>query len=120
MELERNPDGTPKGYPCCDRRFPDPDPLFRFIDPEEGPSAFWALPYDERSRRLRAYLIAIASGEHPVQAWMVAMDFTPDTIGGLHHLIDVENHDDERIEGLIADGAILDPSRRLIRVVPDA
>ena len=46
MELE--------GYPCCDRTFPDPDPFFRFIDPEEGPSDFWNLPRDERSRRLRA------------------------------------------------------------------
>jgi hypothetical protein len=119
VELERNPDGTPKGCPCCDRVFPDPDPLFRFIDPIEGPGAFWRLPRDERSRRLRAYLIAIAAGEDPLLGWMLAMDFTPDTIRDLHQLIDVENRDDERIEGLIADGATLDPSKRLIRFVLD-
>jgi hypothetical protein len=30
--MERNPDGTPVGYPCCGRLFPDPDPMLRFID----------------------------------------------------------------------------------------
>jgi len=47
--LERNPDGTPKGYPCCGRHYPDLDLMFRFIDPEEGPGQFWELPYHERS-----------------------------------------------------------------------
>ena len=64
-------------------------------------------------------LIAIAAGEHPLLGWMVATDFEPDTIEQLHHLIDVENRDDERIEGLIADGATLDPSKRLIRFLLD-
>ncbi len=39
--LERNPDGTPVAHPCCGRRFPDPDPMFAFIDFEEGPESFW-------------------------------------------------------------------------------
>ena len=43
----------------------------------------------------------------------------PETIAGLHRLIDVENRDDERIEGLIANGATLDPNKRLIRFVLD-
>jgi hypothetical protein len=115
--MERNPDGTPKGYPCCDRCFPDPDPLFRFIDYAEGPSAFWQLPRDERSRRLRLYLLAIASGTDPLLAWMVALDFTPETIRDIHHLIDVENADDARLLGLIEQGA--HPPDRIVRFTPD-
>jgi hypothetical protein len=103
--VERNPDGTPKGYPCCDRRFPDPDPVFRYIHQDEGPSEFWLLPHDERSRRLRAYLLAIASGAYPIVAWMTAMDFEKETIDAIHQLIDVENRDDRRLEMLVANGA---------------
>ena len=115
--LERNPDGTPVGYPCCDRQFPDPDPMLAFIDPEEGPSSFWELPYDERSRRLRMYLLAVASGTDPLVAWMLALDFSEDIIKDVHDLIDVENRDDARLLGLIEAGA--HPAERTFRWTQD-
>jgi hypothetical protein len=115
--MERNPDGTPKGYPCCARKFPDPDPMMRFIDYEEGPSAFWQLPRDERSRRLRLYLLAIASGTDPLLAWIVTMDFEQESIDDVHYLIDVENREDARLLGLIERGA--HPAERIVRLTPD-
>jgi len=115
--LERNSDGTPMGYPCCDRVFPNLDLMFCFIDPEEGPGQFWELPYDERSRRLRAYLLAVAAGEYPLMAWMFALDFTEENISGIHDLIDVENRDDARLVGLIERGA--HPAERIVRITPD-
>lgn len=115
--LRRNPGGTPVGYPCCHRRFPNPDPKLRYLDFEEGPSDFWTLPYDERSRRLRAYLLAIASGADPLLGWMVALDFTPETIRAIHFLIDVENRDDRRLLDLIQRGA--HPPDRIVRFTPD-
>lgn len=30
--MERGPARIPAGVPCCDRRFPEPDPTHRFID----------------------------------------------------------------------------------------
>ena len=50
--------------------------------------------------------------------WIVAMDFSPSTITAIHELIDVENREDSRIEGLIARGAR--PRDRLIRLTFDA
>lgn len=79
--------------------------MFRFLDNEQGPYSFWRLPWDERSRRLRYYLICIASGSDELSSWMAVMDFTEETIQDTHYLIDVENRDDRRIEGLIERGA---------------
>ncbi|CAN5841401.1 hypothetical protein BH23CHL8_BH23CHL8_27370 [soil metagenome] len=115
--LERNPDGSPKGYPCCDRVFPDPDPMMRFIDRDEGPSIFWDLPPDERSRRARIFLLVRASGEDDMMSWVVALDFAPETIRDVHEIIDVINRDDARLERLIARGA--HPGDRLIRLSLD-
>ena len=103
--LERNPDGTPKGYPCCDRKFPDPDPMFRFIDPDEGPGSFWEPPYDERSRRARAYLLLKASGCSELEAWVHATDFNPEIIAACHVLVDVANADDRHVVEVIERGA---------------
>jgi hypothetical protein len=91
--------------------------MFRHIDPAEGPSEFWDLPYDERSRWLRAYLLAIASGAYPIVAWVTALDFGAETIQALHELVDLENADDARLLGLIERGA--HPADRIIRLTLD-
>jgi hypothetical protein len=90
--------------------------MYRHIEADEGPDEFWGLPHDERSRRLRFFLISRASGEIAIMSWMAALDFTPEIISGVHDLIDVENADDQRIEGLIARGAR--PTERVIQIVP--
>ena len=88
--------------------------MMHFIDYEEGPSAFWELPKDERSRRLRYYLLCIAAGTDPLVAWMAALDFTLENIQDIHDLIDIENRDDARLVGLIERGA--HPPERIIRL----
>jgi hypothetical protein len=91
--------------------------MFAFIDREEGPHTFWALPRDERSRRLRLYLLCVAAGTDPLLAWMAALDFTEDSIRDIHDLIDIENADDARLLGLIQRGA--HPPDRIVRFTPD-
>jgi hypothetical protein len=94
---------------CCDREFPRPDPMFRFIDEDEGPGWFWAIEdHNEQSRRLRMYLLALAAGEHPMMAWLAAGSMYPDHIEQMHQLVDVMNRDDKRIEAQLKDLATRD------------
>lgn len=103
--LERNPDGTPKGWPCCDRTFPDPDPMYRFIHRDEIPDSFYDMPENERSRRLRCYLVCIATGELPLPSWIASLAFDERSITRIHDLVDVINRDDRKIEAMLADRA---------------
>jgi hypothetical protein len=73
-------------------------------------------PYP-RSRRLRAYLLAIASGAYPIIAWMTALDFEFETIRDIHEVIDVQNRDDARLAGLIEGGA--HPAERIVRLTTE-
>jgi hypothetical protein len=61
-------------------RFPDPDPLLRFVADEELPMTFSAMPPEDRWRRLRLYLLArAANGPHyPIVNLHIAFDATPD------------------------------------------
>jgi hypothetical protein len=91
--------------------------MFGFIDADEGPSAFWDLPHDERTRRLRAYLLAVASGADPLLVWMLALDFTEPVVADVHDLVDAENCDDARLVGLVERGA--HPAERIVRLTSD-
>ena len=73
----------------------------------------YALPYDERSRRLRFYLLAVAACNDPLLAWMATMEFEQESIDDVHYLIDIENLDDARLLGLIERGA--HPVERIVR-----
>jgi hypothetical protein len=92
---------------CCDRKFPQPDPMMRFIDPDEGPYTFWAMEPNERSRRLRAYLVALCAGEEPIMAWLAAITEEKDDIDLIHQIVDIncgpENGGDEKIEAMMRD-----------------
>ncbi len=83
---------------CCTKAYPDPDPMFRFIDEDEGPYSFWALPKNLRSQRLRVYLLALSSFEHPFMAWLAAItdDDDRETLDLIHELADTKT--DKQIE----------------------
>jgi hypothetical protein len=89
---------------CCDRIFPQPDPMFRFIDSDEdGPASFWQIPPNERSRRLRVYLLTRAAGESQWWAWAAALSTEPENERYMHQIVDVNLRDDAAIEAFLAE-----------------
>lgn len=87
---------------CCDRVFPSPDPMMRFIDPDEGPYEFWKMEPNERSRRARSYLISLAAGFNSFMSWIAAITDEPEGIELIHSMVDI-NADDKKIEGFLRD-----------------
>lgn len=58
------------------RTFPQPDPMMRFIHPDDAPMVFDQLKPQSRSRALRIYLLGRAAGMNTLWAWETALDFS--------------------------------------------
>lgn len=92
--LERNPDGTPKGYPCCDRVFPDPDQHRFRRGPALGLGGGLMTARQQPTRRqleiLRAY---IAAGSGAAAAYELGISDTTvrQHLSGLDRRIDCLN-----------------------------
>lgn len=83
------------------RTFPDPDPMIRFIDPEDGPPSFWRMSPQSRSLYLRFYLVARCAGLDEMVAWHVTF-----AEGGAEYVRSiVAMWPDDRLERAIADAA---------------